>query len=140
MNSDLYEEVRALAEDYVEASSQANTKMQWDIYNSLLLLCEENKITEKNHPLQWEALADFTSDDSKAIEIYEKALNPAKQLGLDEYIASIYLAMAERYLATGKHGKASECATLADNAAKQTANLELRKEISEFLLNELANT
>ena len=140
MNSDIYEKVLCLAEDIVNASSVDDTKAQWNSYNALLQLCEANEESELDHPLQWEALGDFTNDNTKAVEIYEKALKVAEGYGLIDYCASIQLALAERYLAQGISNKAREYAVLAGSAAKQTKDLDLRREISEFLLNELANT
>ncbi len=79
-------------------------------------------------------LGDFTNDKSAAVSIYMKALEYAEQANLTEYIASIKLVIAENYFEMGNHKSAINLATEADETARLTSDIELRKEISEFLL------
>jgi len=134
MNPPLYDEVHQMALDIVNASVSENTKLKWATYEKLKLLCEANENTKNDHPIQWEALADFTDNDAQAIIIYRKALSCAESLNLNEYAASINLAMAERCQDSGQSDTAFELAKKANELAKSTNNLELRQQISEFLL------
>jgi hypothetical protein len=97
------------------------------------MLCETNENTDNNHPIQWEALADFTTNTEQAIAIYKNALSYAEQLDLGEYTASICLALAERYIESSNPEQALLQANRANNLAKDSNNAELRKEISGFL-------
>jgi len=134
MKPKLHGEVLELSLDIVEASEIGDTRLEWHAYRKLLGLCEENEQGELNHPFQWEALGDFTNDKSAAVSIYLKALKYAEQANLIEYIASIKLVLAESHFEMGNHKSAVNLATEADEAAKLTSDIELRKEISEFLL------
>jgi hypothetical protein len=140
MKPKLHDEVLELSIDIVDASGVGDTKAEWNAYQKLLSLCEKNESGDLNHPFQWEALADFTSDSSASIAIYNKALIYAEQLMLIDYIASIKLAIAEVHLEAGNHDQAINMARDANESAKLTTDLELRKEISEFLLQSTKST
>ncbi len=127
-----YNEVHELALSLV--NSQDQTKSYWHLYEELRMVCENHAGSKSDHPFQWETLADFTLDDGAALEIYAKALEIAVALKLEHYSASIQLAMAERYLQLGKPEFAFKFASFANETAKTTKDLELRKGISEFLL------
>jgi hypothetical protein len=133
MNPPLYNEVLQLSQDFVNASEIGDTKAEWNAYQKLKMLCETNENTDNNHPIQWEALADFTTNTEQAIVIYKNALNYAEQLNLGEYTASICLALAERYIESGNHQQARSQAIRANNSVSGSKNTELRKEISGFL-------
>jgi hypothetical protein len=137
MDSAIYVKVKDIAIAIANASAIDDKKYRWELYQELQEVCLENEDGEKNHPFQWEALADFTDDPKKAIDLYEVAYRVAESKGLKEYSASINLALAERYFEMGNVEKAGEKAYLANDIAKTLSDLELRKEISEFLLNEL---
>lgn len=134
MKPELYDEVHEIALDIVNASSYSDKKTQWGAYQRLSRLCEENEWLEGNHPFQWETLADFTTDRYLALGIYSKALNYALSEELPEYVGSICLAMAECQKELGNIAEASQMATKANEAAALTKDLELRRNISEFLL------
>ena len=120
MNPPLYDEVHQLSIDVVNASSEEDTEAEWIAYNKLRELCELNENTEKNHPIQWEALADFTTNDDQAIAIYQKALHCSELLGLAEYSASIYFELANRFQDSSQNGEAFEFAHKANELAKET--------------------
>ncbi len=130
----LHDEVHQLALDIVNASAIEDRASEWAVYTKLRELCESNEASELNHPLQWESLGDFTIADDKAIPIYLKALEIAEKQNRIEYIASINFALAERHLELKEPEGAYRFARQANEAAKNTDDLELRKEISEFLL------
>jgi len=136
MDNDIYINVKDIACELVNSSSVEDTRSYWDFYHQLESVCSENEGSENNHPFQWETLADFTDDNNAALNIYKKALELSKNMGLNEYSASIGLAMADRYNGLGDKEKAYNAALEANKFAMMLDDLELRKEISEFLLNE----
>ena len=140
MNSEIYENVKDLACDLVNASGVGDTVEHWRLYQELEKICTVNEGSIRDHPFQWETLADFTNDDSASILIYEKAFELAKKSDLSEYMASIKLAQAERYSSIGISDLAYSVAKEANEYAKTGNDLELRKEISEFLLSESTKT
>ncbi len=136
IDPEIYDQVKRLSLDLVNASEVNDRRAYWGIYQRLKKVCADNEESEKNHPFQWEALADFTSDDMLAIRIYEKALGFAQANSFEEYSASICIAIAERYKQIGDPDLAYEFAKTADELASNLEDLDLRREISEFLLNE----
>ncbi len=134
INSEVYEVVMQIATDLVNATFINNTKAIWSLHHELEEICLRNENRENNHPFQWETLGDFTINNKAALNIYEKALVYAEQLELVDYITSIRFAMAERYYDLGCLKEAYINAKQANDFAKNTNDLELRKEISDFLL------
>jgi hypothetical protein len=128
----LYDEVLLLASTLVD--SQGKAEQCWSVYEELRKVCECNSGSKNDHPFQWETLADFTLNDVEALNIYATALQLAEALQLTEYSASIQLAMTERYLQLNEQEHAFTFANAANESAKNTTDLELRKQISEVLL------
>jgi tetratricopeptide (TPR) repeat protein len=137
MDREIYERVKDLAIEMTNSSANEDRRSRWKYYQKLNEICLENEKGDKDHPFQWEALADYTDDPIKALELYEKASTLSELFGLKEYSASVCLAMAERYKEIGNITKAREKAQEANEWAKNISDLDLRQEISEFLLNEL---
>ena len=129
VDQSIYNSVLDLACELVNSSSAELTQNYWHAYQKLNELCEMHKGTSKDHPLQWEALADYTRNNKQALNI-----------NLSEYVASSQLAIAERFLETGNKCEAISWANKADENARRCSNLELRNEISEFLLVSASNT
>jgi len=136
MDTTIYLITKRLARNLVHASSEGDTAGYWTHYHALEQLCFSHENKECNHPFQWETLADFTTDDNASLPIYEKAFMLAKEMQLNEYMASIKLAAAERYRDLGTHKLAYSNAKAANDYAVKTNDLALRKEISSFLLQE----
>lgn len=134
MRPELYDPVHTLVLEIVNASAVGDTRAQWAAYQEIKALCEGGEVAGNYHPFQWETLADFTNDISLALLFYEKALGYAVALGLNEYVASICLAMAESNVKLGNVAIARSLALQANEAAVSTDDLALRKEISELLL------
>ncbi|MGK8440340.1 hypothetical protein ACRS3X_23915 [Ectopseudomonas hydrolytica] len=134
MKPELHDEVHEIVLKIVNASEVDDQRTVWSAYQELVKLCEDSEKAEINHPFQWETLGDFTSDKSIALKFYGKALDYAVSAELYEYISSICLAMAEAYLELGSLNQAKYFAAQANEAAVTTSDLELRKEISELLL------
>ncbi|MGX1111259.1 hypothetical protein ACSSVW_000638 [Pseudoalteromonas sp. MBR-15] len=140
VDQSIYNSVLDLACELVNSSSAELTQNYWHAYQKLNELCEMHKGTSKDHPLQWEALADYTRNNKQALNIYLIAIEVATNLNLSEYVASSQLAIAERFLETGNKCEAISWANKADENARRCSNLELRNEISEFLLVSVSNT
>lgn len=134
MKPELYDPITELVLEIVNASEVDDKKTQWTAYQALKAICESSEETGNHHPFQWETLGDFTHDKSMALSFYEKALSYAIALALDEYIASICLAMAEAHIDLGNISAAESLAAQANEAAVKTDDLELRRSICELLL------
>ena len=135
MKAPLYTEILQLCEAIAKASATDDEKAQLVAHQGLQKLCQSNQGTVKDHPLQWEALADFTHDGDQALDIYQLALNSAEQLNLPESKASIYLAMAQRYAEFEEPEKALSSAQQADELTPLLKSDELKLEIKQFLNN-----
>jgi hypothetical protein len=96
-------------------------------------LCALNEGGELDHPLQWEALGDFSESHVDALAAYEKGLQCAARLRLPEYKASIKFAMAESYFGEGNVAEARRLIREARTDAKGSADDELKAAIKEFL-------
>jgi len=118
----------------LEMTNTDSNQSYWASYNQLREVCEKHEGTLLDHAFQWETLADFTSDKSEAINLYLKALDLANNSEQLEYIASISLSLAELYLDLGQNDAVKIYIDTANEASKQTSDLSLRTEISEFLL------
>lgn len=115
-------------------ASEGKPEKYWATYNDLRDYCEAQGLDGYDHPFLWETLADFTMDDIAAIPLYLRALSRASGDEAREYRVSIRFALAERYKNKGDIALAREYAIAADDEASLTSNLELRRSISKFLL------
>jgi hypothetical protein len=127
-----HEKIHQLALDLV---NNEDLDMELHIYNQIKDVCKTHEGTILDHPFQWETLADFTlENDRNALKIYFKALKLAIEGNLTEYVASINLAIAERYMELEDFNKAWRFANSADQASESSNDLALKQEISEILL------
>jgi hypothetical protein len=133
MKAPLYNEILDICQNIASASEKGDDDARNSACGDLQKLCATNQNSPKDHPLQWEALADFTDDGDQAMDIYQIALAIAEKLKLDTFIASVYLAMAQRQQEFEENIKALEYATMADTAAKSITSAELKQEIQETL-------
>jgi len=108
----------------------------WINYNALKDYCEAQSRDGYDHPFLWESLADFTIDDRAAIPLYTRALSRAQGDEARAYRVSIRFALAERHKNIGEDELARQYAIEADDEAKHIDDLELRRQISKFLLSE----
>jgi hypothetical protein len=136
---DIYYRVLDLATELVNAFEAADMRESWELHNELREIVESEAAAGRPHPFLYETLADFTDDDRIAMGLYRTALELANEARADAYRASIQLAMAERYKNMGESELAYEYASQANAAAKGLDDLDLRKRISEFLLDESKN-
>jgi len=138
MKAPLYNDILTLSQNIANASAEDNNDKRVEACKALQKLCATNQSSPNDHPLQWEALADFTEDGDQALDIYQVGLNIAEKLKLNEYSSSIYLAMAQRYQEFEESEKCLVFAQKANEAAQDMNSEELKIEISEFL-SSLAN-
>lgn len=89
MNTKLYKKVLSLTDSLMAADAQNNQARFDGYYSELKQLCEDNENTPKDHPVQWETLADLTNDLTLAISIYEHALVKAQAINSKDYLSSI---------------------------------------------------
>ena len=133
LNTKLYKSVHTLAEQLVEAADKADRETFDALYTELKAICIENENTEKDHPVQWETLADFTEEVDDAIAIYEKALGKAEAINEKDYMASIAYSMATLQLELGENKKAVKYLEEAKINANKSEDLELKADIDQLL-------
>ncbi len=133
MLAPLYDEVHCLSICIVSASENDDHALEMESYEDLKNLCESNDGGDFDHPIQWEALGDFSESHDQALEAYIKGLACSEKLGLSEYTASIMFAMAESYFEQENITEASMLALKAKSEASKTSDNELRAAIDEFL-------
>ena len=133
MKAPLYNEILDICQNIANASEKDDDDARNIACGDLQKLCATNQDSPKDHPLQWEALADFTDDGDQAMDIYQIALAVAHKLKLDTFVASVYLAMAQRQQEFEESSKALEYATMANIAAQNISSEELKQEVEEFL-------
>ncbi len=134
MNTKLYKQVQQLAADLLAAAENENDRVFQQLYDTLKQLCHENEAdAHKNHPVQWETLADFTEDYDEALAIYEKALTVSNACKTRDYNASIQYAMALLLSDMGRETEALERVTSAKASANKIEDTELQREIAQLL-------
>jgi hypothetical protein len=133
MKAPLYNDILAICQEIANASNTENDELRLASCKKLQVLCATNQGSPKDHPLQWEALADFTEDGEQAMDIYEVALATAEKLALPIFTASAYLAMALRQVEFEEKEQALIFANKANEAATTIDSDELKAEITELL-------
>jgi hypothetical protein len=133
MKAPLYDEILDICQHIANASANNDHDGRSDACKNLQKLCATNQNSPKDHPLQWEALADFTEEGDLAMDIYDIGLTTADKLNLPTFTASIYLAMAQRQQEFDNTDKAIEYAKKADIVSQNIDNEELEQEIKAFL-------
>ena len=133
MNTKIYKAVHTLAGDLM-AAAQNNDQATFDVlYAELKSLCTTHAGTAKDHPVQWETLADFTEELPEAVAIYQRALELAVAQEARDFIASIGYAMAVLELELGERASAMAHLTQARVSAKRIEDRQLRGEINDLL-------
>jgi len=133
MKAPLYNDILTICTEIADASAAENDELRLTACKKLQVLCATNQNSPKDHPLQWEALADFTEDGEQAMDIYEVALATAEKLKLPTFTASAYLAMAQRQVEFEEKIQALVFANKADESSQKIDNEELKAEITELL-------
>jgi len=133
MNTKIYKQVHTLAKDIMQAVHRKNQIRFDECYAQLKKVCEDNEGSDKDHPVQWETLADFTDDFDLAIAIYEKALVKAEAINSKDFLSSVAFAIASLQVELGDKASAIEHLENAKINSNKIADKELKIEIEEML-------
>tara|TARA_R110001606_G_scaffold11368_5_gene49445 strand:+ start:15482 stop:15895 length:414 start_codon:yes stop_codon:yes gene_type:complete len=133
MNTKLYKSVLNLAGELMNAAQQQDQVTFDSLYGQLKALCIEHENTEKDHPVQWETLADFTDEFADALLIYEKALAKANAINAKDYMSSIGYAMATMHVELGQTEAAIVSLQAAQVSANKIPDKALKAEIAQLL-------
>jgi hypothetical protein len=130
MNTNLYKQVHRLAIELLKSDDEGNDVNFKENHERLKQLCEDNADdTHKNHPVQWETLADFTEDLDEALIIYQQALDCALLRESVDYQASISFSMAQLLNETGRFDAAFEKSQSAKTLCEKIDDSELLREV-----------
>lgn len=138
INTKIYKSIYVLAEKLLEADSKNDQKTFDLLYAQLKDLCIENEKSDKDHPEQWETLADFTEDLEAALVIYEKALKKAIAMNSKDHMSSIAFSMAVLQIELGQKDAAINNLQNAKISANKIEDKEFKVEIDELLATLLA--
>lgn len=133
INTKIYKAVYELAEKLMKAAAKDDRATFEALYAELEAICTEHENTEKDHPEQWETLADFTEELEDALPIYQKALDKAVAKQSNDHIASIGFSMAALQVELGDTQAAIERLQQAQASAHTIEDNELKAEINELL-------
>ena len=138
INTKIYKSVYTLAEKLLEADRKGHQEAFIWLYDELKAICTDNENTDKDHPEQWETLADFTADFDEALIIYEKALKKAKAINSKDHLSSIAFSMAVIQIELGQKEAAITSLQNAKITANKIEDKEFKVEIDELLAKLLA--
>lgn len=133
MNTKIYKRVLSLTNELMAAVQQKNQKRFDGYYAELKQLCEVNDDTDKDHPVQWETLADFTDDLSLAVTLYKQALVKAEAINSKDFRSSIGFSIASLQVELGNKMDAIEHLEQAKLSANKISDKELKAEIHDLL-------
>jgi hypothetical protein len=133
MNTKIYKRVLSLTNDLLAAAQQDNQTKFDGYYLDLKELCEEHDNTDKDHPVQWETLADFTDDLALAVTIYEQALVKAEAINSKDFRSSIGFSIASLKVELGDNTGAIEHLEKAKISCNKIVDKELKAEIHDLL-------
>jgi len=136
MNTKIYKAVHTLAEQLMQAASKEDRNRFESLYSQLKAICVDNEHSEKDHPVQWETLADFTEDLTEALDIYEKALEKSKAINSKDHLSSVAFSMASLQIELGQTDAAIKNLQDAKVSANKIEDKAFKIEIDE-LLNQL---
>jgi hypothetical protein len=139
MNTKIYKQVLSLTDDLLAAVQQKNQSSFDSYYLELKQLCEAHENTDKDHPVQWETLADFTDDLALAITIYQQALTKAEAINDKDFRSSIGFSIAALKVELDDKIGAIEYLEQAKISCNKIIDKELKAEIHD-LLEELKNS
>jgi hypothetical protein len=133
MNTKIYKKVLSLTDSLLAAAEQKNQKRFDGFYLELKQLCEENENSDKDHPVQWETLADFTDDLAFAVTIYEQALLKAEAINSKDFRSSIGYSIGALKVELGDKEGAIENLEKAKVSCNKISDKELKAEIHDLL-------
>jgi tetratricopeptide (TPR) repeat protein len=133
MNTKIYKSVHGLAERLMKAADNEDRVAFELLYDELNSICMDNEHASKDHPVQWETLADFTEDLTSAIIIYEKALAKSVSIDSKDHISSVAYSMATLHIELGQVEQAIKNLQQAQISANKIEDNELKREVDELL-------
>lgn len=133
MNTKIYKSVHNLASELMTAANKEDQEAFDSLYEVLKSICLNNEGTDKDHPVQWETLADFTEDLDEAIVIYQTALAKATAINSKDFMSSIAFAMATLQIELGQTAAAIENLQNAKISSNKIEDKELKAEIHDAL-------
>ena len=133
INTKIYKAVYSLAEKLMEAARKDDQAEFDSFYGQLKAICTDNENTDKDHPEQWETLADFTEDLEAALAVYEKAREKALAINAKDHLSSIGLSMAKLQVDLGQKEAATRSLESAQVSANKIEDKQLKAEIDELL-------
>lgn len=133
INTKIYKSVYGLSEKLMAAATKDNVEAFGILYAELKAICVDNENTDKDHPEQWETLADFTEDLEDAVAGYKKALEKATTINSKDHMSSIAFSMATLQLKLGETEVATKNLQDAKVSANKIADKDLKKEIDDLL-------
>jgi len=133
MNTKIYKSVHTLAEQLMAAAEKDDRKTFEQLYLKLNAICVDNENTPKDHPIQWETLADFTEELEDAIDVYEKALQKSKAINSKDHLSSIGYSMATLQIEIGQKEAAISSLQQAKISANKIPDTDLKAEIDQLL-------
>ena len=139
MNTKIYKRVLSLTDSLMAAVQQKNQSRFDGYYLELKQLCEEHENTDKDHPVQWETLADFTDDLALAVTIYQQALTKAEVINNKDFRSSIGYSIAALKVELNDKAGAIESLEQAKISCNKIVDKQLKAEIHD-LLEELKNS
>ena len=139
MNTKIYKSVLEHTANLLGAVQQKNQSRFDQYYAELKQLCETHEGTDKDHPVQWETLGDFTDDLALAVTIYDQALAKAEAINDKDYRSSIGYSIAVLKVELGDKSGAIKHLEKAKISCNKIIDKELKAEIHD-LLTELTST
>ena len=133
MNTKIYKQVLSLTNELLAAAQKENQAKFDGYYLTLKEVCEEHENTDKDHPVQWETLADFTDDLALAVTIYEQALVKAEAINSKDFRSSIGFSIASLKVELGDKVGAIEHLEKAKISCNKIVDKELKEEIYDLL-------
>ena len=133
INTKIYKSVYALAEKLMAAANKDDRAAFESLYAELNAICIDNENTNKDHPEQWETLADFSEDLEEAVAGYEKALAKAIAINSKDHMSSIGFSMATLQHELGRTDDAIKSLQNAKISANKIEDNELKQEIDALL-------
>lgn len=133
INTKIYKAVYGLSEKLMAAADR-NNQVEFDnLFAQLKAICIENENTPKDHPEQWETLADFTEDLAEAVVGYQKALAKAEAINSKDHMSSIGYSMARLQVELQDTDSAIKSLEAAKISANKIQDKELKAEINQLL-------
>jgi tetratricopeptide (TPR) repeat protein len=133
MSTQIYKSVHDLAEQLMTAAKKEDRETFESLYAKLQSICIDNENSNKDHPVQWETLADFTEDLEDAVAGYAKALEKATAMNSKDYMSSIAFSMATLQLELGLTDEAIKNLEAAKASSNKIEDKELKAEIHDLL-------